>query len=1345
MSMFLSFSPIAIWVLIMILSCFDVVLAQPQFSLEIFSTLPSDQSSITKNIPGWEHYRSHTVLLSLKESALLALYKQKPETFTTTFPLPDGSRIPITVKRRNPFSADAQRTTSSLQQHQSIKSEQLPVIYAGKVVGDQESIVSLCCTSEEIFGIVTLHGKTYNIGKLHGVTTEAQNIYGISDEAAAPSREQLPQCAVTEQEIMEQSTELLSTLREINNPKNGKHSHSDKRLRVEVAVEVDFATFQQFNNSVERASAYATSLIATVSQIFERDLNVELSISYLNVWTSQDPFTGNNTSAVLNSFKRFWTSNRSSVRRGIAHLLSTRPLGGGIATLNALCSNEQGFAVSGSLRNLSMVIDLPSYSWEVKVVAHEIGHNFGSPHTHSCLWPGGAIDSCASSEEGSCFQTVRGTNGTIMSYCHRVANGSVQMRFHPLTSKLMRANAEKAVCIGNESLPTIYSLSGVLRNDNNQPVSNLRIELRNSEPGGLQRPIANTSTDANGLYRFSNLASGQYTISLPSEYIFSDIITAGRVIVAGQDAINNAIIVPAYTVSFSSNLSTPHFITIVGNRISGSRSQSTSNNRFTLRLAKGSYSIIATEPGYIFSTPIQQVTVNDRNITLPNFSGTPATNRYAVYGKVYEAEGNEGIPNVTITAVSNNLTRTAITDANGAYIINNLPPDNYRVNASSPIYSFSGSWTAPITNNDVSSTDFRANPIPACNAMTTLTASSGNLTDRTDNSPTYKGKTDCSWLIAPSNSAGKRITLTFTAFNTEDCCDILTVYDGANDDAPELATYSGTTMPRSITSSGSRMFITFKTDGSENYAGWRASYSTIEPVSLQVTPAQLTFPQLQSGLATFLPVQFSNPANASGSIRVEVSVQPTNGTQRQVITVDGTFATFTLQPGQTNTLQVRFAPNAAAQFTANIVVIDRDTGRQLAVIPVSGTGLLNIAPLNAPTLLTPANGTNVSMTNRTVNFSWQTVANATSYRFIISTARSTANAADNLWRLDTIVTVNRLTLNLPDRTPLYWRVQARNNSTESPFSTEFVLNIPRDTVQTTPSLITLTNINLQSQQVTWQLDRVTPRDSGFVHGTNLYLHRAKATALRLPSGQTQGQISQIAVWFAYKRPGLTNQTYRIELYSGTAQTGPQRLLAAQDYILAGIASGNTDMVNITLPVIPTLHTFTSPVNVGESFFVGVNFGQYDVAAISDAGIVASNLVGRRVAEDWEMSSDGRWVNMSDSWFPATSPNGWNMWIAAGLLPGTTSVKGIQNTANISHFPNPCTDAASINYTLSTPANVRLELYSALGTRLMTLVEERQGIGNYVVPVDVRHLPSGQYYYRLRVGAEQTVRALQVVR
>jgi len=65
-------------------------------------------------------------------------------------------------------------------------------------------------------------------------------------------------------------------------------------------------------------------------------------------------------------------------------------------------------------------------------VAHELGHNFGSSHTH-CeeLASGGTdfVDHCYSNERNGCYvgstACPGGTNGngTLMSYCHAPAAG----------------------------------------------------------------------------------------------------------------------------------------------------------------------------------------------------------------------------------------------------------------------------------------------------------------------------------------------------------------------------------------------------------------------------------------------------------------------------------------------------------------------------------------------------------------------------------------------------------------------------------------------------------------------------------------------------------------------------------------------------------------------------------------------------------------------------------------------------------------------------------------------------------------------------------------------------------
>ena len=64
----------------------------------------------------------------------------------------------------------------------------------------------------------------------------------------------------------------------------------------------------------------------------------------------------------------------------------------------------------------------PNYSAEVCVFTHELGHNFGSHHTHWCGWIGGAIDDCAPTEGGCAPGPTPINGGTIMSYCYQPSN-----------------------------------------------------------------------------------------------------------------------------------------------------------------------------------------------------------------------------------------------------------------------------------------------------------------------------------------------------------------------------------------------------------------------------------------------------------------------------------------------------------------------------------------------------------------------------------------------------------------------------------------------------------------------------------------------------------------------------------------------------------------------------------------------------------------------------------------------------------------------------------------------------------------------------------------------------------
>ena len=168
---------------------------------------------------------------------------------------------------------------------------------------------------------------------------------------------------------------------------------------VEIALDIDYFTYNQFGADCNASVEWALALLTGVSEIYQTELNdlIYLAASYINVWETTDPyaaFTGN-AGAMLDAFRLEWLENPDLASRpsDIVHLLTRRSDTGtgGIAYLGVNCNASYAAGFSSYL-SPSMVYNLNNYSWNLNVVAHEFGHNFGSNHTHWCGWSGGPID-----------------------------------------------------------------------------------------------------------------------------------------------------------------------------------------------------------------------------------------------------------------------------------------------------------------------------------------------------------------------------------------------------------------------------------------------------------------------------------------------------------------------------------------------------------------------------------------------------------------------------------------------------------------------------------------------------------------------------------------------------------------------------------------------------------------------------------------------------------------------------------------------------------------------------------------------------------------------------------------
>lgn len=296
-------------------------------------------------------------------------------------------------------------------------------------------------------------------------------------------------------------------------------------LQLEVAVEIDHLLYQRMNKSTDDVLAYVDELFTGVNAIYSKDLATKVVVTNVRVWEDvNDPYSDTESVfALIESFIAEYETNMDTVHRDIAVFLTSRTGGGGIAgSIGGICTGRSYCAGDVQLQ----MLPYPQYSWDLNMVAHEIGHVGGGIHTQSCFWPGGPLDSCITSESGACVtqsMTRPTPNGTLMSYCHQNAAATVKLEFHPLHKFVIRDLFQRTACVGNMPAdPKAGIIRGKLLNaKTNAPIAGAELSISSVVDDSLYMgtPLPGgavaTTTSADGGYEFRELGRGLYNIKLP--------------------------------------------------------------------------------------------------------------------------------------------------------------------------------------------------------------------------------------------------------------------------------------------------------------------------------------------------------------------------------------------------------------------------------------------------------------------------------------------------------------------------------------------------------------------------------------------------------------------------------------------------------------------------------------------------------------------------------------------------------------------------------------------------------------------------------------------------------------
>lgn len=166
--------------------------------------------------------------------------------------------------------------------------------------------------------------------------------------------------------------------------------------------------------------------------------------------------------------------------------------------------------------------------------------------------------------------------------------------------------------------------------------------------------------------------------------------------------------------------------------------------------------------------------------------------------------------------------------------------DGYQVTGSTKLFHFNFGWggygdgfyTLANPNGFTTQQGMVRNVVPATNYpygcdSHTITDANGSFEDGSSLRLDYDPNSNCTWLIDPADSVNA-ITLTFIRFEV-DASDALYVYDGENDSAPLLGTFTGSSLPPNVSSTTGKIFLKFVTDAAVESKGWLIEYHSTYP------------------------------------------------------------------------------------------------------------------------------------------------------------------------------------------------------------------------------------------------------------------------------------------------------------------------------------------------------------------------------------------------------------------------------------------------------------------------------------------------------------------------------------
>ena len=376
------------------------------------------------------------------DRATLAALRARDSAVVRDFPLGRTRAADLVLARFEPFAPGAR---VEIVEPGGARALTLPdrVYFRGTVAGEDDSHVLLIAARARVHGFVVSRGEVFPFGP---DGRGGHRSYALRD--ADPTRYPPPGdfCA---NDLAPEAVRIPPAARALAaTPPVASTAGTLKQANV--AIDTDQELRAKFPSD-SAALDYLASLAAAATSIYERDVAVRLRFSYIRLWGAAppDPWSATAPGGALGEVRTYWNdpANKMDTTAGprtVVHFVSGKSVQGGVAYIDVLCNASYGYGVSQVYGSFDL--SQPSQIWDALVVTHELGHNFGTPHTH-CYSP--PLDKCYANEAGCYSGPVVASRGTVMSYCHLLAGGlsNIDLVFGDVVSARIGQSVGAASCL----------------------------------------------------------------------------------------------------------------------------------------------------------------------------------------------------------------------------------------------------------------------------------------------------------------------------------------------------------------------------------------------------------------------------------------------------------------------------------------------------------------------------------------------------------------------------------------------------------------------------------------------------------------------------------------------------------------------------------------------------------------------------------------------------------------------------------------------------------------------------------------------------------------------------------